>query len=125
MVPVRISNKDVRPGERVSLPLGCPVFVDTTDGPISVHLPVSASSGDVVMIIDEGGSFGENPLRILGGEEEIIANVSFCSFSMIFHGGWHFLTRITKTYEEDRNSEEWVAKEVGRMAKANLEFIGG
>jgi hypothetical protein len=76
-------------------------YVDTTGGTVTLTLPATPSTGDVVQVVDVKGNFGTNNLVVSPGSSEKImrqtaadtmtVNVSGAAFSLVYHNstnGW-------------------------------------
>ena len=73
------------------------IFVDSTDGPITITLPSGPSKGDEVRIVDIKGTFASNPCTgsssapIQGDSEDLIIDITRASLGLLYHSslnGW-------------------------------------
>jgi len=73
------------------------IFVDSTDGPITITLPSGPSKGDEVRIVDIKGTFASNPCTvsssspIQGDSENLIIDITRASLGLLYHSslnGW-------------------------------------
>jgi hypothetical protein len=73
------------------------IFVDSTDGPITITLPSGPTKGDEVRIVDIKGTFAANACTvsssapIQGDSEDLIIDINRASLGLLYHSslnGW-------------------------------------
>lgn len=77
------------------------LFADSTNGPFTITLPISPSTGDTILVSDRSGKFSANPVTISSGSENIngksgplILNIADASVVLVYTDstiGWRLI----------------------------------
>jgi hypothetical protein len=99
-VEFRLANVDVT--ANAQLVTNNSFWCDTTAGPITLTLPLTATKGDIVEIYDVANNFHINPVTInrnghliMGTAENLTVNTEGAGFALLYYNaarGWRIFT---------------------------------